>query len=293
STREMVDSERYLGAMWEPRLLLVDPARLVREEKRVAQSLGVRVYENTPVLALARAATGEGAHRLLTPEGSLSAARLVLATNAYSHLIEPLARLQQPAFTYMVATAPLTDEQLGPIGWLDGQGVEDARNLIHYYRLTPDHRIVMGGGPVGLRRGGDLDNDSNEAAWQHLENHIKWLWPHLDDVEITHRWGGPFSVTVDLTPALGYVGEDRTAVYGLGCIGHGVSMSFLNGGVLAELLLGEPGESPLTPQCPFVNRRVVPWPPEPLATGVKYALRGYLQAEDAVHERALTRLPTR
>jgi len=31
ATRKMVDSERYLGAMWEPRLLLIDPARLVRE----------------------------------------------------------------------------------------------------------------------------------------------------------------------------------------------------------------------------------------------------------------------
>ena len=47
-TRAMVSSERYLGAMWEPRLLLVDPAKLVREERRVALGLGVEVCENTP-----------------------------------------------------------------------------------------------------------------------------------------------------------------------------------------------------------------------------------------------------
>ena len=40
--------------MWEPRLLLMDPARLVREEKRRAISLGAGVYENTPVLAVAK-----------------------------------------------------------------------------------------------------------------------------------------------------------------------------------------------------------------------------------------------
>jgi hypothetical protein len=39
----MVNSERYLGAMWEPRLLLMDPARLVREEKRHAITLGAGV----------------------------------------------------------------------------------------------------------------------------------------------------------------------------------------------------------------------------------------------------------
>jgi glycine/D-amino acid oxidase-like deaminating enzyme len=284
ATCKMVNSSRYLGAMWEPRLLLVDPARLVREEKRHAITLGADVYESSPVLAVAKVPGKDGGYRLLTPHGSVTAARLVYATNAYSHLFAELGRLQTPAFTYMIATQPLTDEQLAPIGWAGQQGLEDARNLIHYYRLTPGHRIVMGGGPVGLGRGGDLDHDSDEKAWQHLEQHLHWLWPHLSGVAITHRWGGPFSVTMDLTPALGYLGADRTAVYGLGCIGHGVAMSYLNGEVLADLLTGD-SDSEAARQCPFVNRRVISWPREPAATTAKYAIRSYLQAEDAFHER--------
>src|SRR5215207_1711257 len=289
ATREMVDSERYLGAMWEPRLLLVNPARLVREEKRHAIEQGVRVFEGTPVLAVARVSgAGRGPYRLLTPQGSVSSRRLVFATNAYSHRFDQLARLQLPAFTYMIATEPLSEDQLGPIGWAGGQGVEDARNLIHYYRLTPDRRIVIGGGPVGLTAGGGLDRDRDENAWRHLEQHLRWLWPHLSAVAITHRWGGPFSLTADLTPALGYLGDDRDAVYSLGCIGHGVSMSYRNGEVLAELLIGDGDEA--VRECPFVNRRVLPWPGEPLASAAKHAIRGYLEAEDAFHEKVLARL---
>ena len=56
---------------------------------------------------------------------------------------------------------------------------------------------------------------------------MRLLFPVLRDVRVTHRWGGPFSVTLDLTPALGYLGDDR-AVYALGCIGHGVSMTHQN-----------------------------------------------------------------
>jgi glycine/D-amino acid oxidase-like deaminating enzyme len=82
------------------------------------------------------------------------AQKLAFATNAYSHLFPTLGHKQVPAFTYMIATEPLTDEQLAPIGWEGRQGLEDARNLIHYYRLTPDKRIVMGGGPVGLTYAG-------------------------------------------------------------------------------------------------------------------------------------------
>ncbi len=288
AVRSMVNSARYLGAMWEPRLLLIDPARLVREEKRHAISLGAAVYENSPVLAVARVGGSGGGYRLLTPGGAITAGKLVYAANAYSHLFGDLAALQRPAFTYMIATEPLTDQQLASIGWSGQQGLEDARNLIHYYRITPDHRIVMGGGPVGLGPGAGLDHDRDEQAWSHLERHMRWLWPQLSDVAVTHRWGGPFSVTMDLTPALGYVGEDRTAVYGLGCIGHGVSMSYLNGHVLADLIAGE-GADPVTRQCPFVNRRVLRWPPEPAATAAKYAIRGYLQAEDAFNERPLNR----
>ena len=291
ATRGMVDSERYLGAMWEPRLLLVDPAKLVREQKRFAVELGVRVFENSPVLATAEAGYGtqpERVHRLLTPNGSLTARKLAFATNAYSHLFAQLGRLQAPAFTYMIATAPLTEAQLAPIGWSGGQGIEDARNLIHYYRLTPDKRIVLGGGPVGLTANGGLDRDADEQAWRHLEQYLHWLWPHLSELEITHRWGGPFSVTLDLTPAIGYIGEDRSAAYALGCIGHGVAMSYLNGQVLTDLLLGDGGE--LAAECPFVNRHVIPWPPEPLASIAEHAIRGYLRTEDAFYENILTRI---
>ncbi len=145
----------------------------------------------------------------------------------------------------------------------------------------------MGGGPVGLTPGVSLDADSDERAWKHLEEHIRWLWPHLETVRISHRWGGPFSVTLDLTPALGSVGDPGRVVYAVGCIGHGVSMSYRNGRVLASLLLDR--DRDLVDSCPFVNRRLVPWPAEPLATAAKYSLREYLRAEDAFNERVLTR----
>ena len=274
-----VNSPRYLGAMWEPRLVLVDPAKLVRAERDLAMRCGAEVYENTPVIEI----TSRPKFRLKTPEGTLTSEKLVFATNAYSHLFPQLRRKQIPAFTYMIATEPLTSEQLEPIGWQGYEGIEDARNLIHYYRLTPGHRLVMGGGPVGLTYADSLDGDNNEAAWRHLEEHVRWLFPSLADVKVTHRWGGPFSVTVNLTPSIGYVGDPR-AVYSFGCIGHGVSTSHLNAQTIRDMLLERQSD---LPECPFVNRRVIPWPPEPLRIVLAGAIRGYLQVEDWVYERKL------
>ncbi len=279
TAQAMVHSERYLGAMWEPRLVLVNPAKLVREEKRLVLTLGVQIYENTPVVEIVRQPT----LRLQTPLGAVKTEKLVFATNAYSHLFGELSRKQIPAFTYMIATEPLSDEQLAPIGWSGMQGVEDARNLIHYYRLTPDKRLVMGGGPVGLTYANDLAGDRDQHAWKHLEDHIRFLFPSLREAAISHRWGGPFSVTLDLTPILGYLG-DKNAVYSLGCIGHGVSTSHLNAQTLRDLILER--QSDLL-ECPFVNRRVIAWPPEPFRIVAAAALRGYLRAEDWFYERKL------
>lgn len=275
--REQVSSEAYLGAWWEPRLALVNPLKLVRELKRTSQDLGAVICEHSPVLSIHRGAT----IRLRTPDATVEADKLVLATNAYSHLLAPLRRKQVPAWTYVVVTEPLGTEQLATVGWQNRQGVEDARNLIHYYRLTPDDRLLMGGGPVGLAFGHDMNRDRNPAAWAHLEDHIGEVFPSLRGIGISHRWGGPFSVTTDLTPALGYLGDER-CVYSVGCIGHGVSASHLNGQTIRDLVLER--DSELT-EAPLVNRRVLPWPPEPLRLAISASLRAYLAAEDRWHER--------
>ena len=259
----------------------MNPARLVREEKRLALALGAQVYEQTPVTAIRRGRT----FALETPGGTVTAEKLVLATNAYSILIPELRRKQTPAWTYMIATEPLGDRHFAEMRWQERNGVEDARNLIHYYRISPDDRLVMGGGPVGLSYGTSLAHDSDASAWHHLEEHMRLLFPVLRDVRVTHRWGGPFSVTLDLTPALGYLGDER-AVYALGCIGHGVSMTHQNALVLTDLLLQRRTENTA---CPFVNRRVIPWPPEPLRSLAARTVRAYLRMEDWWHERGLPR----
>lgn len=274
-----VHSDLYLGAWWEPRMALVNPVKLVREMKRVAEKFGAQIYEHTPVISIERGAN----FKLVTPSGNVTAKKIVFATNAYSHLIPQIRRKQIPAWTYMVATEPLTDKQFDVIGWENRQGVEDARNLIHYYRISSDNRLLMGGGPVGLSFAGNMNRDASVSAWRHLEEHIAYVFPALKGINITHRWGGPFSVTVDLTPALGYVGDQR-AVYSVGCIGHGVSMTHLNGQTIRDLILEKQTE--LT-EVFFVNRRVIPWPPEPLRLGISLALRSYLQAEDWAYERNL------
>ena len=275
--RAEVDSPRFLGGWWEPRCGLLDPAKQARELKRLAQVFGAQIYEESPVIEIQRAAK----FSLRTPGGTLTADKIVFATNAYSHLIPGMRSKQVPAFTHMVVTEPLTPEQLASIGWAKRQGIEDARNLVHYFRLTIDNRLMIGGSDVSISYGRDMQRDQNARIFADLERDVIWLFPSLAGVRFTHRWGGPVSVPVDLAPAIGHLGDQR-AVYSLGCVGHGVSMTHLNGQLLADLVLER--KSDLT-EVWFVDRRVIPWPPEPLRLVVSHAIRGYMRLEDALYER--------
>jgi glycine/D-amino acid oxidase-like deaminating enzyme len=279
--KKEVNSPRFLGGWWEPRSGLLNPAKQVRELKRLAVQLGAQIYEETPVTEIQR----DTDFTLLTPNGKVTAKKVIFATNAYSHLIPQLKRKQVPAFTHMVATEPLSRAQLEPIGWINRQGIEDARNLVHYFRLSIDNRLVMGGSDVSLAYGGNMEKDLNQHTFGDLERDIVWLFPHLKGIKITHRWGGPVSVPLQMAPAIGYLGDER-AIYSLGCVGHGVSMTHLNGCTLADLALER--KTDLTDVW-FVNRRMIPWPPEPLRMAASQVIRGYLRLEDSMFERQLKR----
>lgn len=272
-----VNSPLVLGAWSEARCGILDPAKQVRELKRIAQEAGAVVYEKSPVTEIRRGAR----FTLQTPKGMVTAEKIVFATNAYSHLIPEIRNKQVPAFTHMVITEPLTVEQLESIGWKNRQGLEDARNLVHYLRLTVDNRLAIGGSDVTLAYGRDMDRDLNEKTFLQLEKDTVELFPGLRDVKFTFRWGGPVSVTMQMAPAIGMVGDAR-AWYSLGCVGHGVAPTHLNGQTLSDLLLER--QTDLT-SIWFVERKPVPWPPEPLRWVASQALLGYLHAEDWWYER--------
>jgi hypothetical protein len=63
-------------------------------------------------------------------------------------------------------------------------------------------------------------------------------------------------------------------------------MTHLNGCTLADLALER--KTVLT-EVWFINRRMIPWPPEPIRLAASLAIRGYLQLEDRIYERDLHR----
>ncbi len=277
-TREEVNSPMYIGAWWEPRCGILNPAKLAWSWAEKLRGIDVDIYENSPVIELSK---GNGKIRLKTPEGEVFADRVVIATNAWSHFFPQLMRKQVPVWTHIVMTEPLKDEHFREIRWHNRQGIEDARNLVHYYRLSADNRLVMGGRDVSLTyKKWDMDHDLNEATFDGLKEDISEIFPVLKNITYTHQWGGPVSVPLDMAPAIGYAGDKRV-VYSLGCVGHGVSMTHLNGRTLADMVLEK--KTDLT-EVFFVNRTTIPFPPQPLKQLALRSILGYMHMEDRIYD---------
>lgn len=288
-TQEQLRSEfhtdRYIGAIYERETGILNPCKHVRELKRLAMEAAADVYEQSPVELISRPA---GKIRLQTRGGTITAAKLVVATNAYTSALQGLPRLrsrQIPMWTFQVVTAPLTAAQWESIGWKNQQSFEDNRQLVHYFRPTVDGRITMGGGDITAPSGKGFDHDSEPRIWAHCEEHLKWIFPQLRDVPIEYRWGGPVSVNMDMTPEIGLLGDDRV-IYSTGCIGHGVSLTHLNGRLIADLLSDRKTE---LSDFWIVNRKAIPWPPEPLSFIGRTVLHKGLQLWDYLEERKIGR----
>lgn len=256
--QKRLNCPRIKGAIYEPETGILDPCKHVRSLKKLAEREGAEIHEHTKVLSITK---DRGFSIVRTEAATIKARKLVIATNAWTHNLTSAPKvtsLQTPVWTYQIVTDPLTPEQWEAINWKDRMSIEDNRQFVHYMRITQCGRITMGGGSIGVEYNDRKMNLwKDEQTWADLEAHLKWLFPALKDIRVHYKWGGCVSVNVDMTPEIGFLG-DRNIIYAAGCIGHGVSLTQLNGRLIADLVLEK--ETSLS-QFWIVNRNAIPMPP--------------------------------
>ena len=237
----------------------MDPARLVWGLERACLSLGVQIFENSKVEWLEDV---DDAMRVHTPYGAVTAPRVALATNVFPSLLRSVRKYVVPVYDYQLVTEPLSDEQLARIGWAGREGVSDAGNRFHYYRLTADRSIVWGGWDAVYNLWGRVrrEPEFNAETYATLASHFLSTFPQLADVRFTHAWGGAIDTCTRFSPFWGTAHDGKVA-YALGYTGLGVGASRFGAATMLDLLDGLETERT---GLAMVRRRPLPFPPEPL-----------------------------
>lgn len=261
AVRQLVDSPTYLAGRHDPDgCALVDPARLAWGLAAAAETLGVRIAEQTRLTAL-RSRNGRVEAR--TEHAVIRARNVALATNVFRNPLRRPRWSVVPVYDYVLATEPLTAEQLETLRWNPAIGVTDSGNRFHYYRVTPDRRILWGGYDAVYHFGRSVDarHDDRRTTFETLARNFAETFPQLRGIRFTHRWAGVIDTSTRFCAFFGTAHRGRTA-YATGFTGLGVGASRFAADVMLDLLDGRPTERI---RLEMVRTKPLPFPPEPFA----------------------------
>lgn len=285
AARAEVASPTYLGALLDRTgTAMVEPARLAWGLRSACLAVGVRIHEGTPATGLSR---NGAAVDVRTGGGAVVSGRqVVLGTNAFPSLLPRLRLMTVPVYDYVLATEPLSAAQLTSVGWAGRQGIGDAANLFHYYRLTRENRVVWGGYDAVYHYGSRVRRDLEQRDATHalLAQHFYETFPQLGEVRFTHRWGGVIDTSTRFAAFYGTALGGRVG-YALGYTGLGVAATRFAADVVLDLLAGEDTERT---RSRMVRERPLPFPPEPVRyTGVQLTRWSLARADAAAGRRNL------
>lgn len=238
--RERIDVPCQAGLLHRQAATL-DPAQLTAALARACVANGARLYGRSPVVG--RSGTGSGGTRLLFPRGELRTGAGVFAVNGGAGALGLPVGTVAPLEVHAIATEPLKPAVREALGEASGAALVDAARLAPYFRLTPDGRLVMGGGRASLpgracAAGARRDDRARLATWRWLAERMRGLHPLLADTDVTHRWTGRIGVTLDDLPVVGPLAGAPGMWFIGGCCGHGLALSIAHGAYVARQLVG-------------------------------------------------------
>ena len=212
------------------------PALFVQQVANVAESQGVVIAENSPVISIEESDTVI----LRTEQGAVHAEAVIVCTNArIPQLLPWFEQKVDPVRGQMLATSPAPFIFERPIY---------ADHGYDYWRQTEDGRIVLGGWR-------NLDPDGEVGHAETLQNGIQEnmtsflkRFKALENIQITHRWSGIMGFSRDGLPILGSLPGSNNILVGTGFTGHGFGFAWLAGKGLAEMLLE--GRHPFVEELP-------------------------------------------
>jgi glycine/D-amino acid oxidase-like deaminating enzyme len=252
-----IGSAIYFGGIVDETSAGVNPAQYVSGLASAALRASATIYENARVQQIQRnSQNGCAGFSVATSRGNIFAKNVLVATSGYTSTATPaLQKKIIPIGSFIIATEPLPEtlaRDLSPRNRM----IYDSKHYLHYYRLTPDNRMLFGGRAAFFPETKNTIQRSAEILRQDMVE----VYPQLRDTKIEHAWGGTLDFCFDTMP---HAGQTDEVYYALGYAGHGVAMATYLGTKLAEIMSGSKNEIPYAaipfPGAPFGLYNGKPW----------------------------------
>ncbi|MBR0556948.1 FAD-binding oxidoreductase [Ciceribacter sp. L1K23] len=223
-TAERVGSRRFHFGTRDTGTGHIHPLKLVVGLAKAARAAGAEIFEMTKAKSIRQSG---GKTMIETATGTITADRVLIATNAYIENLEPvMAAHVMPIRSFIAATEPLDKF---PSVIPGSEALADSRFVVRYWRKTRDGRLLFGGREA-------YTSDTPRDISEHIRRQITEIYPELKDITISHGWGGSVGITLPRKPFAREVMPGVTAIGGYS--GHGVMLSNYCGKLYADAVLG-------------------------------------------------------
>jgi glycine/D-amino acid oxidase-like deaminating enzyme len=255
--RSEIGSDIYFGGIVDTTSAGLNPARYVAGLGQAALNAGALIYEKARVENIERAAqNGDTGFLITTSRGKIFARDVFIGTSGYTSSATPALRKKIiPIGSFIIATEQLSETQARELSPRNRM-IYDSKYYLHYYRRTPDNRMLFGGRAAFFPETKDTIRRSAEI----LRKGMIEVYPQLRDTKIDYAWGGTLDFCFDTMP---HAGKMDGIYYALGYAGHGVAMATYLGTKIAEQIGGGTSDNPYAdipfPGAPFGLYDGRPW----------------------------------
>lgn len=218
-------SPKYVGGALDMGAAHLHPLNFALGLARAAVAAGVRIHEGTCVQQIGE---GQSPVEIRTDAGTVRAEHVILAANGYlGGLNRKVAARVMPINNFIAATPPLGEEAARVLA--RDVAVADSKFVVNYFRLSPDKRLLFGGGESYGYRFPDIDRTVRRPMAE--------IFPHLADVPFDYTWGGTLAITMRRLPYVARVAPNVLSASGYS--GHGVGSATQAGQIMARAIEGE------------------------------------------------------
>ena len=233
--RTEVGTDYYYGGLVDPRGASLHVGKFTRGLARVADGLGAQLRENANVTKIRKYEAG--GFEVATSRGTVRATNVAVCTDGYTGSATPwLRRRIIPVGSFIIGTEPLPQVLVDDV-MPTRRMASDSKELIYYFRISPDNRMLFGGRARFALSGPESDLKSCGILLKGMHD----IFPQLDNARIDYAWGGEVGITMDRMP---HAGQRDGIFYSIGYNGHGVQMATYMGKQLAEMVDGHPEANP-------------------------------------------------
>ncbi len=271
-------SAANISAHYSPHGGSIQPAKLVRGLKQVAEKLGVKIIEHCEY----KTHSGQQLLKIETSQGALSANHLVFAVNAWLPTLKPQFQRKIVLVSSDMAISKPMPQTLNTLKLNHGAAIIDSRIFVNYYRTTSDGRLMLGKGGNYFSFANKMsDKFAQPSRYQNILSHsLSHFFPE-HNFEIERTWTGPSDRSVTGFPFFGHLNEQSNVIYAGGYSGNGVVQSYLGANIICALILKN---APHWQHCGLVNQHLENFAPEPFRTLGAYLIRNAIRRKECAED---------